>query len=554
MLTQLTVQNFAIVRFLELDFNKGMTAITGETGAGKSIAIDALGLCLGDRAEAGMVRPEANKADVCASFDIEQNRAAQQWLQEHQLEADGDCILRRVVNAEGRSKAYINGSPVPITLLRSIATTLLSIHGQHAHQQLLKTTHQRQLLDTFAAHKPLLDKTQTTFQSWKSLCQEKQARLESQAQHQARIQLLEYQVQELDEFGLAPGEFEDLEQEHKRLANSTELLNGCQQLTSLLSQDDQVNVLAMLQQASKSLIVLSDYDAKLQSSSDLIHEAIIQVEEASSELDHFADQLEFDPQRFEDLEARLSTALDLARKHQTKPELLPDHHTQLSEELAELSHQQAELGEIDTAIEQAWEKYQQQANKLNKSRQRSATQLAKRLTESIAQLSMGKARCQIQVTCDTAQPSATGWDTIEFMISTNPGQPLQPLSKVASGGELSRISLAIEVICADSHATPTLIFDEVDVGISGPTAAIVGKLLRQLGEQRQIICVTHLPQVAGLGHQQMLVSKEQKRNSTETQMTTLDQVQRIQELARLLAGDEITETTLANARELLAQD
>ncbi|MFM2476341.1 DNA repair protein RecN [Celerinatantimonas sp. MCCC 1A17872] len=551
MLTQLTVQNFAIVRFLELDLSSGMTTITGETGAGKSIAIDALGLCLGERAEAAMVRPGEKRAEVSARFDIHKNLAAQKWLQDNQLDNGGECIVRRVVTHEGRSKAYINATPVPISQLKQLGTKLVAIHGQHAHHELLKPAQQLRIVDSYSRHNNQLEQVAQAFQQWQSLRHEKDRLLTQQAEQQSRQQLLEYQVQELDEFALQPDEYQQLDQQHKRLSNSSELLDGCQQLAMLLSQDDEVNVLSMLSQGSKKLDDLLEYEPKLQSAYDLIQEAIIQVEEAGHQLSQSADQLEVDPEEFAQLEQRLSTSLDLARKHQVPPEQLPQLHLHLAEELAQMASMDDFLKKIDEQIANSWQNYQDAASRLSQSRQRQAKQLSHLLEKSIRELSMPKAKCQLEITADPEHPSPNGWDKAELLVTTNPGQPLQPLNKVVSGGELSRISLAIQVICAENIQVPTLIFDEVDVGISGPTAAVVGQMLRLLGQTNQVLCVTHLPQVAGNGHQQLRVSKKQQKQSTETTMEVLDGEQRVEELARLLAGNEITEVALANARELL---
>ncbi|MFM2482922.1 DNA repair protein RecN [Celerinatantimonas sp. YJH-8] len=554
MLTQLTVQNFAIVRFLELDIATGMTTITGETGAGKSIAIDALGLCLGDRAEAAMVRPGEKRAEISARFDICHNLAAQQWLAENQLDAEGECILRRVVTHEGRSKGYINSTPVPVNQMRQLGARLVSIHGQHAHHDLLKPARQLTILDDYGHHQSLLESVSNRYQHWQTLCHEKDRMQQQQAELQSRRQLLEYQVEELDEFNLQPDEYPQLEQQHKRLANSSELMDSCQQLSLMLTQDDEVNVLAILQQSCKKLSDLLEYEPELQTAYDLLQEAMIQVEESSHQLSATADHLELDPEQFAELEQRMGTALDLARKHQVNAEQLPELHQQLAEELRQLTADDDRLAGMDEQIAQSWQHYCNEADKLSKSRGRQARQLGQLIEQSIKALSMPKAKCQFEISSDPQHPTPKGWDKIELLVSTNPGQPLQPLTKVVSGGELSRIGLAIQVICAEHIAVPTLIFDEVDVGISGPTAAVVGHMLRTLGKTNQVLCVTHLPQVAGNGHQQLRVSKKQQKQSTETLMQPLTGEQRIEELARLLAGNEITETALANARELLAHD
>ncbi|WP_427979678.1 DNA repair protein RecN [Agarivorans sp.] len=555
MLTQLSVQNFAIVRFLELDLHAGMTTITGETGAGKSIAIDALGLCLGNRAEAGMVRQGADKTEITAQFDISDNPHAQLWLKQNELLSDEECILRRVVTKEGRSKAYINGTAVPLAQLKSLGQYLVSIHGQHAHQLLLKPSQQLAIVDQYAAHPQLITEVKQAYQSWKGLCNEKELAEQQQNELAAQRQLLEYQVKELDEFALQSGEYQEIEQQHQCLSHSTELQQTSYQLSQLLGQDEQMNITDMLGQACKSISQLLELDPKLEAISNLIHDAHIQVEEASSQLSHYSEQLDFDPELFAELEARLGQALELARKHHTSPEQLPDLHQSLQQQLDELSQQSERFEHLSEDIDKAWQDYLEKAQKLSKSRERAANALSKLITKEIHKLSMAKAQCEFAVQSDAQQfTNANGIDRVELLVRTNPGQAMQAIEKVASGGELSRIGLAIQVICSASILTPTLIFDEVDVGISGPTAAVVGSMLRQLGKQCQVLCVTHLPQVAGHGHQQMLVSKQQKKNETITQMQNLSSEQRLSELARLLAGDAITPSALANARELLIED
>ncbi|UPW19760.1 DNA repair protein RecN [Agarivorans sp. TSD2052] len=555
MLTQLSVQNFAIVRFLELDLHQGMTTITGETGAGKSIAIDALGLCLGNRAEASMVRQDADKAEISAQFDISTNQRAQLWLQQNELLSDDECILRRVVTKEGRSKAYINGTAVPLAQLKSLGQYLISIHGQHAHQLLLKPSQQLSIVDQYAAHPQLIGEVKQAYQMWKGLCNEQELAEQQQKELAAQRQLLEYQVKELDEFALQEGEYQSIERQHQCLSHSTELQQTSYQLTQLLGHDEQVNVLDMLAQACKTTSQLLELDPKLDAINNLLHEAQIQVEEATSQLSHYSEELDDDPELFAELEQRLSLALELARKHQTTPELLPELHQNLHTQLNHMSQQSERFEHLAEEIEKTWQHYLGKANKLSKSRERAANSLSKLITKEIHKLSMAKAQCEFSVHSDAEQfINANGINRVELLVRTNPGQPMQAIEKVASGGELSRIGLAIQVICSASILTPTLIFDEVDVGISGPTAAVVGSMLRQLGKQCQVLCVTHLPQVAGHGHQQMLVSKQQKKNETITNMQTLSAKQRLEELARLLAGDEITPSALANAQELLISD
>lgn len=554
MLTQLAIQNFAIVRFLELELHAGMTCITGETGAGKSIAIDALGLCLGERAEASMVRPGADKAELSARFCVRNNAPARQWLEQNELSDEEECLLRRVITDEGRSRAYINGTPVPVGQLKALGQLLLNIHGQHAHQLLLKPEHQLTILDAYAGHHHLLTETRDAYSQWRQQHHELQALRAEQEQRQARRQLLEYQVEELDEFALGEQEFADIEQEHSRLANSTEIVADCQSCLDLLYDNDEVTIAGLLNSVSDRLERLTSMDGSLQPVALMLQEALIQVQESHHELRNYLERLEVDPERFTQLEQRLSQAMELARKHHVRPVELYTEHQTLRSELANINGDEARLDELALGVATSKEAYLQAAERLSASRTRHAAELCELISARIHALSMADGRLEIRIHRQAeSTPSALGQDQIEFLVTTNPGQPLQPLAKVASGGELSRISLAIQVITAQRVATPTLIFDEVDVGISGPTAAVVGELLRELGKSTQVLVVTHLPQVAGQGHQHLFVSKLSDGKSTETSMQPLDRDGRLDELARLLGGNQITANTLANARELLIE-
>lgn len=552
MLTQLTIHNFAIVKFLELELNSGMTTVTGETGAGKSIAIDALGLALGSRAEASTVRPGAKKAEISASFTIEPSSLAYHWLVENELANDDECILRRVITAEGRSKGYINGVPVPLQQLKSLSQFLVQVHGQHAHQTLLKPEIQLAILDGYANHTKLQVKVKGSYNHWHSLASEQKKLQQNQQQRAARQQLLQYQVSELDEFGLAEGEYHEIEVEHRQLANSTELMQECMTSLDMLHENDETNISALLQNVTHRLESLLDTAPALKDITDTLQEAMVLAEEAGNELRSYTDNLERDPAQFEYLDERLGKALELARKHQVPAEELAKHHQMLANELNNISNDDERIETIIHELIDAQNKYQLHADKLTQSRQKYAKQLSKLISASMHELSMenGQFKMTLEST-ELRQPNPHGLDNINFLVSTNPGQPLQPLGKVASGGELSRISLAIQVITAQKISTPTLIFDEVDVGISGQTASIVGKLLRQLGDKTQVMCVTHLPQVASKGHQQMFVSKATDGKTTETNMVPLDKEQRIAELARLLGDEKITKSSLNNAAEML---
>ncbi len=552
MLVHLSVNNFAIVKSLQLELCNGMTTITGETGAGKSIAIDALGLCLGGRAEAGMVRQNEEKTEVCATFQLDNNLYATRWLEDNELFDGNECILRRIIRKDGRSRAFINGSPVPVSQLKSLAQKLINIHGQHAHHQLMKSDYQLSMLDQYSGHTDLLNKARNAYQQWRQAKNHLEESRKNSHENQAQKQLLEYQIKELNELALGENEFVELEQEHKRLSNSGELSSLCQAAIHTLYEGEEVNALGMLQSVSQSLIELAEMDTVLSPLPSMLDEAIIQIEETNNELRSYLEKTEIDPERMAMVEQRFSKVMSIARKHHVMAEDLYAHHQALLKQLAALDCSDEQLEVMAQDVADKHQHFITCAEKLSRSRSRYAKELNKLISRSMHELSMEKAKFCIEVHQDHNHTSPVGIDQVTFLVSTNPGQPMQPIAKVASGGELSRISLAIQVITAQKVDTPSLIFDEVDVGISGPTAAVVGKMLRTLGKSTQVLCVTHLPQVAGCGHQQLFVAKQTKAGKTETQMYPLNEEQRITELARLLGGSQITESTLANARELLA--
>jgi len=554
MLTQLTINNFAIVRQLEIELAKGMSVITGETGAGKSIAIDALGLCLGQRIETSMVREGQERAEICASFSIEPTNPAYQWLQEQELQDPdnpSDCILRRVINADGRSKAFINSTPVSASQLKEIGQYLIHINGQHASQLLLKNDYQLQLVDTFAHHHDLLAQMREDYRTWKNLQTQVKTFQQKVTENEAKKQLLQYQVEELDEFALRPNEYLELEEDQRRLSNSEQLTQLSQSALQLLSENETVSIDSMLYRATQYIDELSELDPRYASVQTMLNDALIQVQEATSEVQHLASHIEQDPMLLQEIEQRLSQALQLARKHNVKPEELVEWHQKLKAELTALLDFSESEERLILEEKAAFEKMQHTAKQLHESRCQAAEKLAQQVTHSIKGLAMENAEFFIEVNSDLTKVTANGADNIVFTLRSNLGQQAQPLAKVASGGELSRISLAIQVLTSDQSAIPTLIFDEVDVGISGKTASVVGKLLRQLGDKCQVLCVTHLPQVACHGHHQFNVEKFTVDDKTETKMTALSQEERVPALARLLGGSEITELALANAQEML---
>ena len=554
MLTQLTINNFAIVRQLEIELAKGMSVITGETGAGKSIAIDALGLCLGQRIETSMVREGQERAEICATFFIEPTNPAYQWLQEQELQDPdnpSDCILRRVINADGRSKAFINSTPVSASQLKEIGQYLIHINGQHASQLLLKNDYQLQLVDTFAHHNDLLAQMREDYRAWKNLQTQVKNFQQKVAENEAKKQLLQYQVEELDEFALRPNEYLELEEDQRRLSNSEQLTQLSQSALQLLSENETVSIDSMLYRAAQYIDELSELDPRYASVQTMLNDALIQVQEATSEVQHLASHIEQDPMLLQESEQRLGQALQLARKHNVKPEELVEWHQKLKAELTALVDFSESEERLILEEKAAFEKMQNTAKQLHESRCQAAGKLAQQVTDSIKGLAMENAEFFIEVNSDLTKVASNGADNIVFTLRSNLGQQAQPLAKVASGGELSRISLAIQVLTSDQSAIPTLIFDEVDVGISGKTASVVGKLLRQLGDKCQVLCVTHLPQVACHGHHQFNVEKFTVDDKTETKMTALSQEERVPALARLLGGSEITDLALANAQEML---
>ena len=553
MLTQLTINNFAIVRHLNLELSEGMSVITGETGAGKSIAIDALGLCLGYRSESSMIRNGADKADITATFQMQPNSPAYLWLKEHELldeENSHECILRRMINLEGRSKAFVNNRPLPISQLRELGQYLIHLNGQHAPQLLLKSEYQLELVDNYAGIHNLLGKMQEQYNKWRKLHQQVKNFRQQCKENEARKQLLQYQVDELDEFDIKEGEFEEMEETHTRLSNSEELTEMSQSVLDLLS-DDNSNADSLIYNAIRYLEDLVDVDANYQSSLDMLNEALIQVQEASSEVRALADSIEQDPELLAELDERISRAMSLAKKHYVSPNELWQHHSVLQDELQKLVDFEDNEDQLIADEKKAYRECVALAEQIYQERVSAAQKLAEQVNSQSKALSMENSEFYMDIQHDVKKLTPNGADFVEFNLRSNLGQNAQPLAKIASGGELSRISLAVQVLTANKLSTPTIIFDEVDVGISGIAATTVGRLLRQLGNKCQVLCVTHLPQVASHGHQHFNVQKYVKDNQTETQMSLLSERERVNALARLLGGSKITDAVLANAQEML---
>jgi len=551
MLMHLTIRDFAVVESLQLDFSQGMTVMTGETGAGKSILIDALQLVLGERSDASVIRHEATFAEISAHYDISTLKVASDWLIANDLNTEDDCIIRRVINKDGRSKAYINGRAVPLSQLRDLGWYLVDIHGQHQHQLLLKPEHQRTLLDCFADHEPLITAVSTVFQTVQRLKKEETILLQQQG-HLDKLALLQYQTRELEELNLADDELAKLAIEQKELAHAEHWQALCQQAIQYLKSDDNQDVLSLLYQGKIPLEQLKAHTPKLNACHELFSNALIQLEEALAELEQFSETISLDPNRLKSVEDRLGAIHDIARKHRIQPENIIDYKNTLNHDINQLLACQTNLDNIGAAIQNSENAYKVAAEQLSDSRKKAALSLEKLITSTLQTLEMPKARFKIEFTSkNMSNLSAAGMDDIEYLVSTNPGLDLQPLRKIASGGELSRISLAIQVIMAKKMTTPTLIFDEVDAGISGKTAETVGKLLRKLANEVQVLCVTHLPQIAALGHQHYQVTKNQTDFSTSTDIKPLNEAARVEELARMIGGSAITPHALLHAKALL---
>ncbi|OAI47729.1 hypothetical protein AYO45_01365 [Gammaproteobacteria bacterium SCGC AG-212-F23] len=553
MLTQIYVSHLATIDETNLELTNGTTALTGETGAGKSILIDAIQLSLGDRATADIVRQGQEKAEISVTFDIQNLPEARAWLQNYELDNAGshECILRRSISRDGRSRSYINGMPTTLQPLRELGELLISIHGQHEHQTLLKPDKQRELLDHYAGHFKLLSEVRDFADKYHCLNNEMLALQKNAAEFSQRSEFLSFQLRELEELQLQPDEFQALDLEHKQLSHADELLQNVTIALDTLAENEEFNALKAIHQALQVLAKVQHVDPKIIGWMDSMQNAIIHMSDAESELRRYLDHINSDPERLQFLENRISKMFDLARKHKVSPQELYDFQTNLFNEFSSLQNSDERLHELQKQLQLIEKNYMDAAQKLSASRKKYAKKLETEITMTIRDLALPKAEFHIQFEPQTSAFSTDGLDKIIFQIKTNVGQLLQPLAKVASGGELSRIGLAIHVATAGQHTTPTLIFDEVDTGISGSTAEIVGKLLKKLGSNHQVLCITHLPQVAAQAHHHLLVEKFHDKNATHTRIQRLNEKEKIQELARMLGGVKITATTLAHAREMM---
>ncbi|WP_040725453.1 DNA repair protein RecN [Thiomicrorhabdus sp. Kp2] len=548
MLQELSIQNLALIEKLQLQFNSGFTTLTGETGAGKSILLDALGLALGERADSSLVRHNTPKADVTALFEIEKLPHVQNWMQEQELDDETACYLRRTVTSEGRSKAYINGYPVAANQLKTLGSFLIDIHGQHEHQTLLSGNKQLDLLDAYANHPKNLAQTQHAFKAWQEVKRKLKQLEEEQADYQSKLELLSFQKNEFDEINPQEGEFETLSEEQSQLSHASEIKLACEKAYVVIEEEQ--GAVDSLNQAIHALESIVEFSPSLESLITQLNSSVIEVQEAATEIQHHAEHIELDPQQLQNVEERLSALFGIAKKYNIEAEQLVEKQQQIQSDLERLEQSDASLETLKIALNQAWLDYQEQANLLKKSRQKAAKNLSKIVTEGMQTLGMPNGLFEVALS-DAEQPNANGTDKVIFNVTANKGQPLQPLAKVASGGELSRISLAIQVATSEVAQLPTLIFDEVDVGIGGGIAEVVGQKMQQLGKDKQIFSITHLAQVASHGHSHLHIAKQTLNDSTTTEVKKLSSEQRVEELARMLGGLTLTEQTLNHAKEML---
>ncbi|NYT58790.1 DNA repair protein RecN [Alcaligenaceae bacterium] len=548
MLRSLHIRDFVIVDQAEIPFTTGFTVFSGETGAGKSILIDALSLALGARGDASVIRDGAPRADISAVF--EPPVSLHNWLQEHEFATDDDLILRRVIDAQGRSRSFINGLPVTLGQLRELADHLIDIHGQHAHQSLLKAASQRELLDTQGGHLPLARQVQQAWQQWQQAEKNLASALSNAATLQAVREQLEWQVAELEQLGLHENEWETLTAEHNRLAHAQALLDGATQALATLDNDgEQGSAMQALNTAAHAIAQQLGHDQQLQGIYDAIESARISAAEAVSDLNSYLDKLELEPERLALAEQRLSILFEAARKFKSEPGDLPALLQNLAQQLNN-SQAAADTDALAKQLKAAAEQYQSQADLLSKARQKASKKISQQVTVAMQDLAMNGGSFKIHLSA--CPPGAHGNESIEFLVAGHAGTSPKPLAKVASGGELARISLALSVIASQAARVPTLIFDEVDTGVGGAVAEVVGKLLRTLGDRHQVLCVTHLPQVAARGTSHYEVKKSSSSTGTLSQIEALDAEERVHEIARMLGGLKITDTTRRHAREMLS--
>ncbi len=554
MLTNIRIRNLAIVDELDVELAAGMTALTGETGAGKSILIDALGLVLGDRADSNVIRYGAERAEIAAVFDISTSSAVSEWLEEHDMDRDGECQLRRIIGRDGRTRGYINGQPAPMQSLRELGEQLVDIHGQHEHQSLLRTAVQRELLDAYGRYPALLSEVSGLHADWQAARRALDSAIADETDLDARLDLLRYQLNELEALGLDSDGIEAIDAEYARQANAGKLLETVQRGLSRLDSEDGDAAASQLCRVLDDIDGLTRLDAALEETARQLADAVVLVRESIDSLRRYAGRLELDPARLQWLEERIGILHDLSRKHRCTARELPAVEERLRAELGAIEHADQHREQLAARVTRLEQDYLACAKKLTARRRQTARTFGSEITASMQTLGMAGGTFEVHIGRHRdLHFTPHGLDAIEFRVSANKGLPAQPLARVASGGELSRISLSIQTLAADNGAIPTLIFDEVDSGIGGGVAEIVGHKLRALAAGRQVLCVTHLPQVAALAHNQLQVSKLAGNDSTITRIRRLAGDDRIDELARMLGGVTITRQTREHAREMIEQ-
>lgn len=552
MLISLQVRNFAIIDQAEVEFAPGMTVLTGETGAGKSILVDALGLVLGERGGTGITRTGTNRAEFTAEFDLQNLPDARLWLEEQMLDVDDACNLRRVINADGRSRAFINGNTVPLQSLKALGEMLLDIHGQRFHQSLGRREVQRNLLDYYGGLNEVRAKTETTFAEWQAVAAQIASLEAADTDRASRLELLQFQITELDALALDTDEIAALSQERQKLQNRGRLAESVTGALHRLYDGDPLNAQRLIAEAMQAIEQMCEIDPSLKPIASLLQDANIQVSEAQDMLRRYGDALDMDPARQNWVEERLDAIYALARKHRVETAELADLHRTLRQQLDDLERAGEYCAKLADEVAVAEADFRNLAAQLSAGRKKAAGNFSSAVTGTMENLGMPGGVFEIRISPrDRSAPRSWGVDDIEFLISANPGQPLMPLSRIASGGELSRMSLSIQVIASDGSTIPTMIFDEIDSGIGGGVAEMVGLKLRELGETRQVVCVTHLPQVASLADHHFRIFKISDGKSTKTAVTNLGIDERVEELARMLGGVKITARTRDHAAEML---
>lgn len=550
MLQHLQIKDFTIIDNVDHELATGMTVMTGETGAGKSVIIDALSLIVGGRGNNSWLRQGASRCDISGTFSIDDRPTVIHWLEENDLyNEESECIIRRTISKDGRSRAYINGQVVPLHKLRDLCDHLINIHGQHENQALLKNDIQRQIVDAYAGAGNLVKQLKTLHRAYQEAAIELDTLTEASRNRAAREELLGYQLQELASLELVDNEVEALHLELKQLSSAGDIISNTQN-TLLLLEEDEHSVAAQLNNALAQSSVYQDLHPSLKQANEMLQAALIQVQEAATEINQYSTHVQCDPERLQNVEQRLQLLHTVARKHQIEPEFLLDLQKRLQQEMTDCESSDEKIALLKCKLEELRMDYDKVASKLSTKRKTAAKKLSKNVTEKMALLGLQAGKFCIDLKA-LIEPSAYGLEQVEMLVTTNPGVPPGPLNKIASGGEISRIALALQVIIAETYKTPVLVFDEVDVGIGGGTAEIVGKLLRELGKNSQVLCITHLPQVASCADHHIRVEKSTDGKRTVSQLTLLSEAARVKEIARMLGGVKITKQTLAHAKEMI---